>query len=75
MKEVDNLEKYVLEEMRHLKCENEELRTRITYLERENRLSFIVWDNQINLNAKYLIEIKDNRLTITKICGDENERN
>ena len=63
---VDTLENYIIGRIVELENQNSNLQAQIESLKNDKRICFIAFDNSVDLNGKYLIEIKDNKYTITK---------
>lgn len=64
---VDTLENYIIGRIEDLENQNSNLQAQIESLKNDKRICFMAFDNSVNLNGKYLIEIKDNKYTITKL--------
>ena len=63
---VDTLENYIIGRIVELENQNSNLQAQIESLKNDKRICFMAFDNSVDLNGKYLIEIKDNKYTITK---------
>lgn len=64
---VDTLENYIIGRIVDLENQNSNLQAQIESLKNDKRICFMAFDNSVDLNGKYLIEIKDNKYTITKL--------
>lgn len=64
---VDTLENYIIGRIEDLENQNSNLQAQIKSLKNDKRICFMAFDNSVDLNGKYLIEIKDNKYTVTKL--------
>ena len=64
---VKTLENYIIGRIEDLENQNSNLQAQIDSLKNDKRICFMAFDNSVDLNGKYLIEIKDNKYTITKL--------
>lgn len=61
IKEAESAEDYLLLEIERLKAENEELKDRL----QDKTFNWVLWNK--TPNAKYLMELKDGKLSIEEI--------
>lgn len=64
---VRTLENYIIGRIEDLENQNSNLQAQINSLKDNKQICFVAFDNSVDLNGKYLIEIKDNKYIITKL--------